>query len=159
MLKRCLKVSLIRAALKNLPKTLDETYSRMLLDIDEVYRQEAKNALLWLSFSERPLDLAELAEGSIINPQLDCPFSPEERFPDPQYILQILSSLVVVSYFEEVADTGSSKHFRSVDAISRATISLAHLSVKEYLVSASHPVLTFFQSLFLQYNSSPRNLR
>jgi hypothetical protein len=68
VLKRCLKLGLIREALKNLPKTLDDTYSRVLMSIEEVYRDDAKHALMWLAFSERPLQLKELAEAMIINP-------------------------------------------------------------------------------------------
>lgn len=122
VLKRCLKVSLIRKALQNLPKTLDDTYTRLFLEIDEAYRQEAKSALLWLAFSERPLRLTELAEAIVINPRSDPPFDPEERFPDPQNVLQILSSLVSIS----ANDTR--------DGVV-VTVTLAHFSVKEYLVS------------------------
>ncbi len=83
-------MSLIRKALGNLPKTLDDTYSRLFLEIDEDYREEAMNALLWLAFSNRPLLLTELAEAIVVKPQAEPPFDPEERFPDPESVLQIL---------------------------------------------------------------------
>lgn len=122
-LKRCLKVSLIRKALHGLPKTLDDTYSRLFLEIDDAYREDAMKALLWLAFSDRPLLLAELAEAIVVRPLSHPPFDPEERFPDPESVLQILSSLVSVN------DAGR-------DRLSRmGTVTLAHFSVKEYLIS------------------------
>lgn len=59
-------------------------YSRIFSGIDEAYRQDAKSALIWLAFAERPLPLEELAEATIIHPSADPPFDPEERFPEPQ---------------------------------------------------------------------------
>ncbi|KAE9371255.1 hypothetical protein N431DRAFT_376754 [Stipitochalara longipes BDJ] len=121
-LKRCLKISLVRKALRDLPKTLDDTYSRLFLDIDEEYREEARSALLWLAFSNRPLLLTELAEAIVVRPLADPPFDPEERFPDPESVLQILSSLVSISRNSGGEDT-------------LVTVTMAHFSVKEYLIS------------------------
>jgi ankyrin repeat domain-containing protein 50 len=115
-------VRLIRKALQDLPKTLDDTYSRLFLEIDDAYREEARVALLWLAFSDRPLQLTELAEAIVVNPQSDPPFNPDERFPDPESVLQILSSLVSIAPYEAEGDlTG--------------TVTLAHFSVKEFLIS------------------------
>ena len=97
------------------------------MDIDPNYRQDAKNALAWLAFSGRPLQLAELAEAIAINPESNPPFDPEERFPDPESVFHILSSLITVS---------SDEAFTSPDTSCPAvTVQLAHFSVKEYLVS------------------------
>jgi ankyrin repeat protein len=130
-LKRCLKASLIRRALNNLPRTLDETYTRLFLDIDPSYQQDAKYALAWLAFSGRPLLLTELAEAIAIDPKSSRPFDPEERFPDPESVFQILSSLITVS-----SDENQDKAFSAPDTSrSAVTVQLAHFSVKEYLVS------------------------
>jgi ankyrin repeat protein len=128
---------LIRKALKNLPKTLDDTYTRLFLEIDEAYRQEAKNALCWLIFAGRPLQLAELAEAIIINPQLDPPFDPEERFPDPQNVLEILSSLITVSAHKDLLSPDLEfSEFEAPEVVATtSTVRLAHFSVKEYLIS------------------------
>jgi len=126
-LKKCLKINLIREALKNLPKTLDDTYERLFLEIDEAYQQEARNALLWLAFSERPLKLTELAEAIVIDPQTTPPFNPEQRFPDPQSVFHILSSLITIS--------SSEQKIPDDENIISATVTLAHFSVKEYLIS------------------------
>jgi len=117
-----LKVSLIRRALRNLPKTLDDTYSRLFLDIDENYREEARSALLWLAFANRPLLLTELAEAIVVKPLAEPPFEPEERIPDPDSVLEILSSLVSISQNDGVATPVM-------------IVTMAHFSVKEYLVS------------------------
>ncbi len=58
----------------------------------------------------------------MINPRSDPPFDTGERFPDPQSVLQILSSLVSVSSNNPAEG-------------SMAKVTLAHFSVKEYLVS------------------------
>lgn len=132
-LKRCLKVSLIREALKNLPRTLDDLMHAYFLDIDEVYLKEAKNALLWLAFSVPPLQLTELAEATAIDPGPDPPFSPKERFQDPQNVFQILSSLITVSSYE---DQDCMSHLDTADVAGpMVTVILAHFSVKEYLIS------------------------
>lgn len=130
---------MIRDALKHLPKTLDDTYSRMFLAIDEAYREDAKAALLWLAFAERPLQLKELAEATIIHPRSEQPFNPAERFPDPQNVLEILSSLVYVNDVEHGSasykwDPSGILTIPSVPSGS-ATVTLAHYSVKEYLIS------------------------
>ncbi len=65
------KPAYVKAALANIPKTLDETYERVLLGIEEVYRDEALVLLRWLAYSKRPLTLAELAEATIIDPIAD----------------------------------------------------------------------------------------
>jgi hypothetical protein len=130
-LKRCLKASLVRQALNNLPRTLDETYTRLFLDIDPSYQQDAKYALAWLAFSGRPLLLTELAEAIAIDPKSSRPFDPEERFPDPESVFQILSSLITVS-----SDENRDKAFSAPGtSCSVVTVQLAHFSVKEYLVS------------------------
>jgi ankyrin repeat protein len=124
MLKKCLKVSAIRKALKALPKGLDDTYTQILINIDQDYREEAVKALLWLAFSERPLEIRELAEAMVLNPQSRLSFDPNERFHDPRMILQILPSLVAIS----PESSGYELH-------ASEKISLAHFSVKEFLLS------------------------
>lgn len=118
-LKKCLKPKDVEKALRSLPRTLDDTYARVLLSIEDTYHQEAITSLQWLALSSRPLTVEELAEASIINPQNDSPFDLKDRFTDPHNILKILSSLVVVSTRAEGVDQ----------------IKLAHFSVKEYLMS------------------------
>ena len=84
--------------LRRLPRTLDETYARILNNIEDEYQQYARRALVWLAFSIRPLHIEELAEAAVVDPQINPPFDPEERFIDPRdNILEILGSLVIIS--------------------------------------------------------------
>lgn len=111
----CLSPSAILKALQTLPKTLDETYSRILLNIPEDYRAQAFTALQWLAFSGRPLRLEEVAEAVAVKPGCSI-FQEIDRLFDPYEILTVCSSLVVFSE--------TTKEMR-----------LAHYSVKEYLLS------------------------
>ena len=61
-LRTCLKRSALLKALKGLPKTLDETYERILLQISEEYRHDAQIVFTLLAFSPRPISLGEAAE-------------------------------------------------------------------------------------------------
>ncbi|KAH0563190.1 hypothetical protein GP486_002236 [Trichoglossum hirsutum] len=129
-LRKCLKPNTVRKVLKSLPKTLDDTYARILLSIDDEYHQEAIAAIKWLAFSDRPLRVEELAEAVVIKPQADLPCDPEERLADPHDILQILSSLVVTSTRKRQLSVDGWLEPEEVEEIR-----LAHFSVKEYLVS------------------------
>jgi hypothetical protein len=81
--------------LDKLPETLDETYERMLLDIDEEYHEVAIIALRWLALAERPLSLLELEEACITSHE-QKPYVDEENRAEPGSIIHILSSLVLV---------------------------------------------------------------
>ncbi|KAI9775931.1 MAG: hypothetical protein M1839_000720 [Geoglossum umbratile] len=115
-LRECLRSKDIDEALNQLPKDLDETYSRMLSQIRERYADTA------------PLKLIEAAEVVVFTEgsSLDCeryPVSvdPTNRF-DPQYIPTILSGLVTISSLDGRVNTGRDE-----------VITFAHFSVKEYL--------------------------
>lgn len=113
-------------ALKELPRTLDDTYERMLSSIDETYQSEARRALFWLAFSQRTLSINEVAEAACIDPDSEVPFDPEDRFHAPANdILEILGSLVTVS-------TNNDNDVLKGDC----GIKLAHFSVREYLLSS-----------------------
>jgi hypothetical protein len=145
-LKKCKKKPALLNALKSLPKTLDDTYARILKSIDENDQQEARRALLWLAFSQRPLSIAEVAEAAVVDPQSNPPFDPEDRLLDPcNNILEILGSLVVVSSKQVfgASSDGSSNYDSDLqydsddpsNTLLSEEIRLAHFSVKEYLVS------------------------
>jgi ankyrin repeat protein len=126
--------------LQDLPGTLDETYDRILLSIDnDHYAEYALRMLKWLAFSSRPLRIHEIAEAVAIN--VECAsFNPDEILEDPLDALKICSGLVSLAtpdsllddsdHEDDTADSGED------DSRSRQpTIVLAHYSVKEYLVS------------------------
>jgi hypothetical protein len=109
-----------------LPKTLDETYARILCNIDEEDSQDAFKILQWLVFSARPLQIKEVAEVVAVDIESDPRFDPERRLREPQDVLAICSSLVTV-----VTKIADGRH----DKTTSGEIRLAHFSVKEYLVS------------------------
>ena len=159
-LKKCLSLKSVQKALKSLPKTLDETYERVLQEIDEEYQHVALEALRWLCFSEEILKINELAEAAVFSAVVQAPskekpfdvgFDPNERIQDPLDILGILSGLVITrspaqrTFLGESNDRNLSTPFegdndreetaRPLDVAERSEIILAHFSVKEYLVS------------------------
>jgi ankyrin repeat protein len=118
-----------------LPKTLDDTYCRILRSIDEEYSQDVIKALHWLAQSARPLRLKELAEVVAIDIADKPHFDPGNRLREPEDILFICSSLVSVSSikYNEISsdDDDDSANSHSL----RREVRLAHFSVKEYLIS------------------------
>lgn len=93
---RVTKPKYVEAALRALPATLDETYERMLAGIEPMLRQEAHALLRWISYAERPLTLAELAEASIVDPTGEGTVDIINR-GSLEDTLEILSGLVVCS--------------------------------------------------------------
>ena len=100
--------------------------------------------LQWLSFSARPLRLEELAEIVAIDIDKTPRFDPERRWPNPQDILTICSSLVTLTtdlYDANEEDNSSGfvkalqRHVFDMERASTTYIRLAHFSVKEYLIS------------------------
>jgi ankyrin repeat protein len=145
-LKKCRKRDVLLEALKNLPETLDDTYARILTEIDERDRQDARRALLWLAFSNRPLRIEEVAEAAVVDPELDPAFNPETRLLDPRNdILEILGSLVTVSSKGATIRSDVDLNHNTCisdddldddsDYLPGEKIGLAHFSVKDYLVS------------------------
>lgn len=121
-----MNLSGLRKALASLPRTLDDTYNRILCNIDEDHYQYAFKVLQWLSYSTRPLELAEVAEVVAIDIEGSPRFDAANRFPEPRDILTICSSLISLE-----DETVSDSHHDD----NRIIVRLAHLSVKEYLSS------------------------
>ncbi|KAG6905954.1 hypothetical protein DXG01_016698 [Tephrocybe rancida] len=67
-LENCLSEYEIMEQMKDLPKGLDDIYKRMLKSIDGKYRADTMTFLEWLSFSKRPLKVAEIAEAITVDP-------------------------------------------------------------------------------------------
>ena len=119
MLKKCKDKRALDKALKSLPETLYKTYNQILRNIDAQDQEKAYHALIWLAFSKRPLEIEEVANAAVLDPQTNTTFDLDERLFDPNSMLEILGSLVTRS-----SEDGSSE-----------VIKLAHFSVQEYLVS------------------------
>jgi ankyrin repeat protein len=116
---------MLRKSLATLPPTLDQTYDRILIEIDEDDSMYAFRILQWLAFSTRPLTVEEVAEAAAVDPERDPAFERDEVLEDPLEALNICSSLVTM--------TVNSKDARMNPG--QRVLALAHYSVQEYLLS------------------------
>ena len=115
----------VRDALKKLPKSIEETYARILERIPQSQRSRARAMLIWLHSSRRDLIVREIAEAAVVNPDDDTAVRLSQRFAPPEEVLTVLSHLV-----EVVGDH----------------VVLAHFSVKEYLSSeGNYERVSFFR--------------
>jgi ankyrin repeat protein len=107
--------------LEDLPKTLDETYGRTLLGIDEEKREYAQRLFRCLAVSIRPLRVEELAEILAIrfpkatHPTFNTAWRPENA---EEAVLSACTSLISI-----------------VDREGHRVVQFSHFSVKEYLTS------------------------
>nr|OQO29670.1 hypothetical protein B0A51_02575 [Rachicladosporium sp. CCFEE 5018] len=138
--------SSLRAALLALPKTLDETYQRMLNNINEADRSYALTLLRWLAYAQSPLSLLELAEADIIDPKddpaADGLVDVDDR-GDWADTFNILAGFVTIDGVQErevdrgvdsAGDVSMTHANRQIEESIR--VRLAHFSVKEHLESA-----------------------
>lgn len=114
-ISRCRNAASLRKNVGNLPTTLNETYERILLSIRPEDVEYATRILRWLTVSERPLELEELAEVAALDPDREVPLDENEILVDSLEVLDICSSLVSLTNSERLV--------------------LAHYSVREYLIS------------------------
>jgi hypothetical protein len=129
MLRNCLTLNAIRKALGSLPKTLDETYERILMNVAEGHISDVQKILQYLAFSASPVNMLEMVEVLAVNWDVEEPqFDPQNRLLDSKDILTICSTLVTTS-----EATGYQLGSEKLDTF--VTLRLAHLSVKEYIIS------------------------
>ena len=127
MLRRSVNRNL-RGILEKLPKTLDETYERVLKDINEDNREHARRLLHCLAVAIRPLRVEELAE--ILAFDFDSTeggipeFRADWRSKDQEWaVLSTCSSLITIVDGR-------------LDNIGKCrVVQFSHFSVKEFLVS------------------------
>ncbi len=117
----------MRAALRSLPTTLDETYERILATIKQKDRSYAFRTLQWLTFAARPMSVAEVAAALTVDLDCESPHvDPGRALRNPNDILDICVSLVSVS---------RRKGRGIVHGEPLTVLQLAHFSVKEFLLS------------------------
>jgi Ankyrin repeats (many copies) len=119
-LRRCFPPS-IRHVLGELPRTLDETYERILKEIDAEKKAYAHRLFQCLVVAIRPLRVNELAELFAVLPDTGSTpgFNISWRPEDPEeFILSACSTLVAI-----------------VDVSSKMIVQFSHFSVREYLTS------------------------
>ncbi|KAK2797580.1 hypothetical protein FQN51_008375 [Onygenales sp. PD_10] len=134
-LRKCRNVKSLDQTLNSLPKTLDDTYERILLNISENDRQDALTILKWLAFSARPVLLEEIAEALTIDLESKYPqYDDTRRYIDPLDILEICSTFVTTSTISG-PELEFPPYFYPDLGVEKRVVSLAHFSVKEYLLS------------------------
>ena len=74
--------------MENLPKSLYETYERILGGISAADFADARAIMKWVAFTKRPLTLPEIAEAATIQPGLD-EIDPDDKLYDPYVVLRI----------------------------------------------------------------------
>ena len=141
-LRKCTSPAALKKTLRTLPKTLYETYDRILANIGEEEREGAFCLLQWLAFSVRPISLDEAVEVLATDPDAEegePMFDPQRRFYDPRDVLMMCSSLVTLTaskdhWFTTLdAETDVEQSFESLSGMQ--VIILAHFSFRENLTS------------------------
>ena len=120
-LRRCLSPC-IRRALDELPETLDETYERTLLDIDDENWAYAHRLFQCIVVARRPLRVEELAEFLAFKYEAGggLTFEGDWRPENPRdIVLSTCSSLVAI-----------------INVDGSPVMQFSHFSVKEYLTSS-----------------------
>jgi len=112
----------VRRILAELPESLNETYERILLEINNAKRKHAHRLLQCLTVASRPLRVEELAEILAVNfdageaiPKLNADWLPED--PE-QTVLSVCPSLVEI-----------------VNLDGTMVVQFSHPSIKEFLTS------------------------
>ena len=70
-LQKCRSQDHLESQLEGLPRSLEEIYDRIVSGLSMRDREDALTILQWLSFSARPLKLAEVAQVVGVVPDLD----------------------------------------------------------------------------------------
>ena len=116
--------------LKELPKSLDETYQRILKEINNANHKQAHQLLQCLAVAKRPLRVEELAEVLALDVEAGgiATFNENWRWEDHEAaVLSACSSLVSVNRYTLAPSNGWPRRIRCVQ--------FSHFSVKEFLTS------------------------
>ena len=111
--------------LYKLPADLNETYARILAQVDESFLYQASTALKWLALSVRPLYIEELLEACAIHPERTPILDQEDHQLRPSDILETLYELISIE--PPISDTSTTPH-------GTCRVALSHFSVQEFLM-------------------------
>jgi hypothetical protein len=131
--KHCLDYRILQKALASVPRTLGETYSRMLHEIPLEFRPSAIRLLQLLTYCMRPMRVKEAVDAIAVDLNANPRFKPENRMPIPQEISRYCMGLVTVTPTE--ASRFHSYYFGTPPPDQFTELRLAHFSVKVYLLS------------------------
>ena len=124
-------VSNIKAALSNLPKTLEETYDRIFLDIPEDDWLSVQHVFHWLKYHKDlfrdNISLSTLLQ-AVQKSTIDCLSHSADQLYDFEGLRERCGCLILVEKEKSNRDNLGRTH-------ERTTVSFAHYTVKEYLQS------------------------
>jgi ankyrin repeat protein len=147
-LRHCLAPR-VRHMLKELPETLDETYERILREINKANRDLAHRLLQCLTVAVRPLRVAELAEILAVDFGTASrggrsKLNTEWRWEDQQEaVLSTCSSLISVVVDEEGSEIVQFSHFSVKEFLTSSRIADSSVGVSTFhiLLEPAHTVL------------------
>lgn len=145
-LKSCLTLNMLRSTLSSLPETLDDTYRNMLASIKPELVDFARRVLNLLCFSARPIEVTELIEALAVVVNGDTGgFDAGNKLSGADDLLKICPGMIrILGQATNDYDPPSSERGQGFSELSisrrvwrsdRRVVSLAHFSVREYLVS------------------------
>ncbi|KAK8208081.1 ankyrin repeat-containing domain protein [Phyllosticta capitalensis] len=123
-LEKCLDPLSLNRALEKLPRTLEDTYTRILKEIPDEIRPSAIRILQFLTYSDVGLSVEEAVDVIAVDVEREPYFDLGNRMPIPEEIQAYCSSLVVLVKTQNYHARGP-------------RLQLAHFSVKEYLTSSN----------------------
>lgn len=115
----------IEQVLYKLPADLNETYARILAEVDGCFLYQASTALKWLALSVRPLYIEELLEACAIHPERIPILDKEDHRLGPSALLEMLYDLISIE--PPILDHSGTPH-------SKHRVALSHSSVQEFLM-------------------------
>ena len=120
----------VERTLRSLPRGLEESYKRILerIQLQDQLFDECLTALKWLVFSHRPLYIEELVDACVITPSVEnipTGFSTERRLNPFDLVNNLVGLVSVAPYFDQTWTPASRSLY---------TVSLAHFSVREFLL-------------------------
>lgn len=157
MFRKCTSVSAIRKAMKTLPKSLDETYERILQQIDVEHQSEVSRILQALTVAAKPLNIEELMEILAVDFDSDLPhFDQDSRLLDPEIILSMCSSLITKIEPRSRQDEDDIARWQRDYAEQKfgyisPPVKLAHASVADYLTRSKISPFHFTQYAARQF--------
>jgi hypothetical protein len=121
----------INKILNELPASLDAFYDRILNRVPRIMRDELHNVLKWLLLGTRPFYIEEAIDACIVRPDELVRFDKDRRL-DPLDIVGKLIGLVKLEppYANDAQSMSRGRHI----------LTLAHFSVREYLLPAKSPL-------------------
>jgi hypothetical protein len=130
----------IRDALSALPKDLNDTYRQLFNSIEETFSSRAVLALKWIVLTVRSLFLEELVEACAFQAAATPQLESESSRLQVHHLLELLKDLIVI---EPPLDSES-----AIGGIKKGvyTVSLAHISLTEYLIDPTPDITS--QHLF-----------